>query len=391
MSENLLTLSSLEICLVCITGGLFVIQLLYALVAYARPVRAVKNAERDERTTTGRNVPVSIIVYTHGEPENLKKNLPALLTQDYPEYEVIVVNDGSDDESEDVLKILSSEYKHLYYTFVPNDTQYLSHKKLALTMGIKAAKYDTLLFTESGCHPVSNQWISSMTRGYAKQTEIRLGFCSYPFHKGMMHKMIAYDNLQNGLRYLSSALARHPYSGNGCNLSYRKELFFSQKGFSKSLNLHAGADDLFVNNAATPENTQVEYSANSLMETGEMEDYETWKGIKVSRAATQPYYKGFQLAFYQMEVYGYLLFLIAASVSIVTGILGNWLVALFAGLLLIIRCAVRINVFRKAAILLHQRPLTAWLPLLEINLIAYDLYIHIYRNFKGKRDYTSWI
>ena len=173
MSENLLVFSGFELFLAGMTVGLFIIQLFYYLVTFTRPLRAAK---RTEKTATGRDVkPVSVIVYAHGEPEDLRRNLPALLTQDYPDYEVIVVNDGSDADSEDVLKLFSNEYKNLYYTYVPVDTQYLSHKKLALTMGIKAARHDILLFTEADCRPLGPKWIEAMADPYNPETDIILG------------------------------------------------------------------------------------------------------------------------------------------------------------------------------------------------------------------------
>ena len=154
MSENLLTFSDLELLLIGITGVLFIIQILYYLITYSRPLRAA-TAKSTERVTADKDAqPVSVIVYAHGEPEDLRNNLPILLNQDYPDYEIIVVNDGSDANSEDVLKLFSNEYKNLYYTYVPVDTQYLSHKKLALTMGIKAARHGILLFTEADCRPI---------------------------------------------------------------------------------------------------------------------------------------------------------------------------------------------------------------------------------------------
>lgn len=392
MSENLLTFSTLELFLTGITGVLFIIQILYYLVTYARPLRAAKKAERAERVTADKDVkPVSVIVYAHGEPEDLRNHLPVLLNQDYPDYEVIVVNDGSDTESEDILKLFSNEYKNLYYTYVPVDTQYLSHKKLALTMGIKAARHDLLLFTEASCRPLSAKWIHAMTTSYNPETEIILGFCAYRHTKGFLHKLIAYDNLKSGLQMIASALSHHPYTGNGRNLSYRKQLFFAHKGYSKSLNLHAGADDLFINEVATSTNTQVQYSPDSITETNKVEDFAAWKEMKVSRAATKRFYKGSSVAFYRMESTSYLLFIIAAIATFAVGLLGNWLLAIWAGLLLLLRFIVKAIVFRKSALFLQQPPLTAWLPLLETIQPAYDAYIRIYRLFRGNKDFTTKI
>ena len=390
MNGNLLTFSTLELFLAGITGVLFIIQMLYYLVTYARPLRAVREAESKERVTADKEAkPVSIIVYAHGEPEDLRKNLPVLLNQDYPDYEIIVVNDGSDAESEDVLKLFSNEYKNLYYTYVPVDTQYLSHKKLALTMGIKAARHDLLLFTEADCRPLGPEWIKAMAGSYNPETDIVLGFCAYRHTDGFLHKLVAYDNLTNGLQMISSALSHHPFTGNGRNLSYRKKLFFAHKGYSKSLNLHAGADDLFINEVANATNTQVQFSPDAIIEMNKIEDFETWKEMKASRAATKRFYKGNSLVFYRMDNVSFLLFVISAAAAFIAGLSGNWLLSVWAGLLLLLRFTAKAFVYQRSALLLQQKPLTAWLPLLEIVQPAYNLYVRIYRMFNGKRDFTN--
>ena len=289
-------LNNTELFLLGITLIGFVILSLYYLIAYARPLRASRRT--DDTLEEGNKLPVSIIIYAKNDSENLKKHLPALLTQDYPEYQVVVINDGSSDDTDDTLKFFQNEYKHLYHTYVPSDARYLSRRKLAFTLGVKAAKYDILLFTEANCQPLNDQWLSAMVGGYTPETSIVLGYCKYSNYKGFFHKLIAYDNLLTGLRYLSSALSHHPYTGNGRNLSYRKELFFKHKGYYQSLNLHAGDDDLFINEASTKENTKVIYAPDSLTEMDQIERFGIWKEMKVSRAATQRYYKGSALTFH---------------------------------------------------------------------------------------------
>ena len=361
MSENLLTFSDLELLLIGITGVLFIIQILYYLITYSRPLRAA-TAKSTERVTADKDAqPVSVIVYAHGEPEDLRNNLPILLNQDYPDYEIIVVNDGSDANSEDVLKLISNEYKNIYYTY----------------------------FTEADCRPIGPKWIKAMAGSYNPETDIILGFCAYRHTKGFLHKLIAYDNLTNGLQMISSALSHHPFTGNGRNLSYRKKLFFAHKGYSRSLNLHAGADDLFINEVSNPANTQVQLSSDSIIKMNKVGDSETWREIKTSRAATKRFYKGGSLTFYRMETIGYLFFWIAGIATFIVGLSGNWLLSILAGLLLFLRFTAKALVYKKSALLLQQKPLTAWLPLLEIAQPVYDIYIHIYRMFNGKKDFTN--
>lgn len=160
-----------------------------------------------------------------------------MLEQDYPQFEVIVINDGNTDESEDYLTILEEKYPHLYHSFVPDSSRYISRKKLAVTLGIKASKYEWLVFTNANCMPQSNQWLRLMARNFTSRTQVVLGYSGYERGKGWLHKRVAFDNLFTSMRYLGFALAGSPYMGIGRNLAYRKELFYQQKGFSAHLNL----------------------------------------------------------------------------------------------------------------------------------------------------------
>lgn len=384
--EQLLVFTPIELVLAGTVGILFIIQLLYWLVTYGRPLRKSKKVQQTE--SFGNSQPISVVVYAKNESENLRKHLPALLTQDYPEYEIIVVNDGSTDESDNVLKAFELEYGHLYHTYIPEDAKYLSRKKLALTVGIKAAKHNIILFTEANCEPLSNRWIASISNSYKTETEIVLGFCAYRHTKGFMHKLIAYDNLINGLRYISSTLKRNPFTGNGRNLSYRKELFFQHKGYYKSLALHAGDDDLFINEAASKRNTEIVYSPDSITQMSKVEYAAVWKEMKVSRAATQRFYKGGNLSFYRLEEVTYFLFLLAVIATMVVGIYGNWLISAIAGLLFVLRYIAKAVILHKSAKMLQQKSTTGLLFVLEFVQIFFNVYARIYRIFRGKNDYT---
>lgn len=383
--DNLFVFSQPEIIILATAGFFFLIQMLYWLVSYARPLRRLKKIRASEPEQWP---PVSVVVYARNESENLSKHLPALLKQDYPEYEVIVVNDGSTDESDEVLKRLEQEHKHLYHTYIPEDVKYLSRKKLALTVGIKAAKHKILLFTEANCEPMSSRWIASIVRAYRPDTEIVLGFCAYQYDRGLAHRLIAYDNLLDGLQYLSSALKRHPFTGNGRNLSYRRELFFEHKGYQKSLGLHAGEDDLFINESANRENTKIACTPDSITQMSRIDNFRVWREIKVSRAATQRFYRGGALRYYRLEGATFFLFLAFAIAAIAAGMYGNWMTGVSGALLLFTRFATKATILHKSAKMLRQKPTTAWIFLLEIITPAFNLYTRIYRLFRGKNDYT---
>ena len=397
MTPEWFELSTLEWTLAGALAGLFIIQLLYFLFIYRLPSKYIKKSggETPAAVATGEEQalpPVSIIVYTRNEFEDLQKNLPILLSQHYPTYEVIVVKDSPSDESDDTLKRFQQQYKNLYHTYIPEGAKYLSRKKLALTIGVKAAKYDLLLFTEAGCHPATEHWITSFARQYDADTEIVLGYSAHEPAKGFFRKLAAYDHLKDGLKYLSAAIRQRPFMGDGNNLSYRKALFFSHKGYYKTLSLHAGYDDLFVNETANRKNTKVVLSPDSLTQLAPLYRYKAWKNIKISKAATSRYYKHAPKFFFLCETLSYYLFLLTVAALIVLGLLAcNPIFPALAVLFLLLRYAVVLSVFTRTSKQLQQKPNRGWIPLFEFIIPIYNLYVKIYRLFRGKKDYTFYL
>lgn len=294
--------------------------------------------------------PISVIICAREESENLRRNLGAVLEQDYPQFEVIVINDGNTDESEDYLTILEEKYPHLYHSFVPDSSRYISRKKLAVTLGIKASKYDWLVFTNANCMPQSNQWLRLMARNFTSRTQVVLGYSGYERGKGWLHKRAAFDNLFTSMRYLGFALAGSPYMGIGRNLAYRKELFYQQKGFSAHLNLQRGDDDLFINHVATPENTRVETDANAIVRMQPLLRAKDWKEEKIGYASTARLYHGMQRWLAGFETLTRLAFHASWIAAMVIGILHfHWLAAGVAFLLFLFRFTMQAVIVNKTA------------------------------------------
>ena len=382
-----LNLSPLEIWLWGATALLFIIHFVYTYSYYTAPIKRWKNNTKQPQATETPSV--SVIVYTKNESENLQKMLPLLLSQDYPTFEIIVINDGSTDESYELLQTFEAKHKNLYHSFVPEGVKYLSRKKLALTIGIKAAKHDILLFTDANCYPNSTQWIASMARNFVPGIDIVLGFCCYPESNSFEQRIAALDNLHFGMDYLAAAIRKSPYMGNGRNLAYRKELFFKQKGYAKTLNLQAGEDDLFINSVANKSNTFVELSTESIVEQKAFDRFKTWKEMKASRNSTIPYLKGGHV--FGARLGGFIQFslLIALLLLIVIACFTMQLWSLLGALTLyIIYYSLKLITLHRWASQLQKPKLIRWVPLLSVCLVFYNSYIYIYRLFKGNRDYT---
>ena len=235
----------------------FLIQSVYYLVVYIQLALFSPPEKRKKRRG------ISVVICAKNEAHNLENFLPKVLTQDYPEYEVIVVNDCSTDHTEDLLSALSAKYQHLRFTNIPANEKFRHGKKLALTVGLKSASYDLVLLTDADCYPAGNQWIRKMTSHLSKEVEIVLGYGRYEKRKGLLNALIRYETVFTAIQYFSFALKGRPYMGVGRNLGYSKSLFFNSKGFSRHYHIASGDDDLFVNDHAGRNNTAIEIDPES--------------------------------------------------------------------------------------------------------------------------------
>lgn len=351
-----LTLDSTEKILLVTTGILFIIQVIYYLCLYNRIHARNRAVKRGDTHFSQELPPISVIICAREESENLRRNLNAVLEQDYPQFEVIVINDGNTDESEDYLTLLEDKYPHLYHSFVPDSSRYISRKKLAVTLGIKASKYDWLVFTDAKCLPQSNQWLRLFARNFTSRTQIVLGYSGFERGKGWLHKRVCFDNLFTSMRYLGFALAGSPFMGIGRNLAYRKELFYEQKGFSAHLNLQRGDDDLFINQVATSENTRVETDANAIVRMQPVFRAKDWREEKISYASTARLYRGAQRWLAGLETSTRLAFYGAWIAMLVIGILNfHWLAAGIAFFIFLLRFTMQAIIINKTAKNLEEK------------------------------------
>jgi cellulose synthase/poly-beta-1,6-N-acetylglucosamine synthase-like glycosyltransferase len=204
--------------------------------------------------------PVSVIVCAHDEEANLRELIPSLLLQDHPDFEVIVVNERSNDGTYDFLLEETKKDFRIRMVHVDRVPSHVNAKKFGLTLGIKAATREWLLFLDADCRPAGSSWIRTVSNHFQDQTKFVLGFSPYSKLPGFLNLFIRFESLVTAIQYFSFALLRNPYMGVGRNLAYRKSLFLEKKGFNQFLNVTGGDDDLFVNQHAKAENTQVEFT-----------------------------------------------------------------------------------------------------------------------------------
>ncbi|HTE33804.1 MAG TPA: glycosyltransferase [Chryseolinea sp.] len=204
-----------------------------------------------------RSLPISVIVCAHDEEENLNELIPLLLAQLHPSFEIIIVNDRSNDNTFDMLLAEASKDHRLRMVHVNRTPPHVDNKKYALTLGIKAARYEWILLTDADCRPVSPLWLSEMSKGFSDNTDFVLGYSPYLLKPGLLNILIRFEAMLTGIQYISFASMGMPYMGVGRNLAYRRSKFLEVKGFNNILHVRGGDDDLYVNEYSNANNTTV--------------------------------------------------------------------------------------------------------------------------------------
>lgn len=366
-------------------GLLFLIQLYYFLIPYSRLFRS--NNQQNKFPENTNCPPLSIIIVTKDSASMLKENLPSILEQDYPEYEVIVVNDESAGEDENILKILGNQYPHLYRTFIPKSARYVSRKKLGVAMGIKASKYEWIVVTEPYCKPVSKNWLRSMARNFVPGTDIVLGYSNYYSGKGFFLKRIVSDMLIVSMRFLGKALGGKPYMGIGRNMAYRKDIYLKHKGFYNQLTLSRGDDDLFINEIADKRNTRVCTCSDSIMRMPAPKYKKIWRDDKIGYEVTGNHYKGTARLSNSMETWSSTLFNISVISSLCIGVsYKEWIFTATVCSAWIIRTIIAMTVYTKTAKAMGEK-VSAFLFIYDMIRPLYSMSLKIGYITRNKGDY----
>lgn len=374
---------------------LAVMWLLGAWVSRMRLITIEHNENNEEMADPNSEVglsypPVSVIITALPNTPSLMPLVEAVLAQNYPApYEVVVVIDGVDHSAHDTLHRLMLNHSNLYATFVPEDSRNLSRRKLSLTLGIKASQFDMLMFTQGNCRVISPMWLKSMMRHAADGCEIVVGW-SLPMQidereSGRLRR--AYDTVWSAMTWLPSAIKGHPFMATGRNLAYSREIFFNHKGFSKSLHIKGGEDDMFLNEIAKGVKCGVELSDVSMIEEEVENARMAHRNSKVERFFTSkwlPLGPSLMMGSFSLSWWIWLLSSASACVLGLPSFLPSILMAIM-GIVMIVICSLQ---WKALSISLGIIP-TVWsFPFLALWHPFYQLGYRIKSFNRRKKNYT---
>ena len=351
---------------------LFIIVVVIQLTFYISFLVSYSSKPTSIGTNT-KNIGISVIICAKNEATQLKKNIPKIIAQDFRDFEIILVNDGSVDDSLKVMEKFALKHPQIKVVNVIQVEKFWGNKKYALTLGIKAATKDYLVFTDADCWPASDQWLKQISSNFNNSKTIVLGYGAYQtLPKSFINKLIRFETVFTAIQYFSYAKMGKPYMGVGRNLAYRKDIFFNNSGFIKHMHLMSGDDDLFINEVATSNNTCITDHTDSFTYSTAHTSFFKWIKQKRRHISTSAYYKAFHKTLLALFYCSQLLFFLL-SIGLLL-ISNNWM--LIGGLMLL-RYTFVLATFGQGFKKLNEKHLIFLSPLLEFVLVFVQIFIFI--------------
>lgn len=354
-----------------ITFYLFVsvvaIQLIYYGIIFS------KFALAKPQTKPKVKLPVSVIICAKNEAQNLQNFLPSIITQDYPDFEIVLINDASSDDTLEIMNKFQKEHKNIKVVDVQSVEAFWGNKKYALTLGIKSSSYDYLLFTDADCQPLTKDWIGEMTSYFSDKTSIVIGYGSYKKHSfNFLNLVIRFETILTAIQYFSYAKIGMPYMAVGRNLAYKKEIFFKTNGFVSHMKVRSGDDDLFVNEVANKNNTEVCFSKDSFTESVPETNLKRWFNQKRRHVSTSHHYKTNHKIALGLFYFTQLMFWLLGTFLLLH--LFQWKIVL---VLVLLRISCQYVILGVSAKKLDDTKAILFMPLLELFLILSQFFIFI--------------
>jgi len=331
---------------------------------------------------------VSVIICAKNEAENLEQNLPAILSQRYMNeagkqmYEVIVVNDGSNDDTEAVLCRLEQQYSHLWHVTISEDQKRTAKgKKFALAAGVKYATYPWLVLTDADCLPASDNWLAFMSEPFRRGKKIVAGYGGHKHADGLLNAFIRWETMHTFLQYSTYALAGKPYMAVGRNLACSKEIFAQAQQSEVWNELPSGDDDLLMQYCATVENTTIVAHHEAFTYSDAKGYWRDWIRQKQRHMSTGKYYKEdvqtFLGVYAASHAASWILFFVLICQN-------NWSVILF---MMAVRCSIYWTIWQSTALRLKDRNLLSWIPFCDVGWLVYNFILSPYILWKNKQKW----
>lgn len=345
---------------------------------------------RFQKTETAENQPpVSILITAHDNLAELERNLPMFLRQQYAaDYQVIVVCQSTDGETQDFLKRTAAENPHLYYTYIPESSRYMSRKKLQITLGVKAAKHEWIILTEPNCRPSNDKWLQTMVRQCQDPNHLVLGYVALDEETKSVRR---FDSIRKAYYVLRRAQQTYGYRSHMQNVAFRKSDFMKEQGYQGNLEYVRGEYDFLVNKYALCGDTATELDCDAWL-IREAPSNKSWHNahlyLQASRKSLERAGSMRTLMFFD-HLMPHLSLIATLAVAAYSILMKNWILTGCAGFSFLLLFIVRMLIANKAIKHFDDGIAMFKLPFFEYGIIWRNLATKLRYWRADKNDFTS--
>lgn len=343
-----------------------------------------------QKTETAENQPpVSILITAHDNLAELERNLPMFLRQQYAaDYQVIVVCQSTDGETQDFLKRTAAENPHLYYTYIPESSRYMSRKKLQITLGVKAAKHEWIILTEPNCRPSNDKWLQTMVRQCQDPNHLVLGYVALDEETKSVRR---FDSIRKAYYVLRRAQQTYGYRSHMPNVAFRKSDFMKEQGYQGNLEYVRGEYDFLVNKYAHCGDTATELDCDAWL-IRETPSNKSWHNahlyLQASRKSLERAGSMRTLMFFD-HLMPHLSLIATLAVAAYSILMKNWILTGCAGFSFLLLFIVRMLIANKAIKHFDDGIAMFKLPFFEYGIIWRNLATKLRYWRADKNDFTS--
>lgn len=343
-----------------------------------------------QKTETAENQPpVSILITAHDNLAELERNLPMFLRQQYAaDYQVIVVCQSTDGETQDFLKRTAAENPHLYYTYIPESSRYMSRKKLQITLGVKAAKHEWIILTEPNCRPSNDKWLQTMVRQCQDPNHLVLGYVALDEETKSVRR---FDSIRKAYYVLRRAQQTYGYRSHMPNVAFRKSDFMKEQGYQGNLEYVRGEYDFLVNKYALYGDTATELDCDAWL-IREAPSNKSWHNahlyLQASRKSLERAGSMRTLMFFD-HLMPHLSLIATLAVAAYSILMKNWILTGCAGFSFLLLFIVRMLIANKAIRHFDDGIAMFKLPFFEYGIIWRNLATKLRYWRADKNDFTS--
>jgi glycosyltransferase involved in cell wall biosynthesis len=260
-----------------LTGILFVCTLVLGVYYF----RLLKLKPEKHYSDLSDQRPISVVIATRNEHDQVRQNLPFFLDQNYANFEVVVVIDDSDKDLVYIMNEFEKRYSNLKIVSFDWARNFFVSRKFAESVGIKSATHDRILLSHISTRPASPEWISQMSNTLSDNKKIVIGYYTLASKTSLLNAFVRFDTFFYTLRYLRAAISGNPFTADSRNLAFDRSLFHETKTVARFYNVNTGDEDMFVNKAATADNTTIEIHPNAFVKGQEAINFGDWFSKKI--------------------------------------------------------------------------------------------------------------